>query len=242
MPSMSADPSASPLADPHDGRPLLLTAATRWEAAPVAAALGLTPAGESRFEGVFAHRRVTLLKTGVGAPKTASALGGVKPADFGLALSVGLCGALQPGIRTGELVADVAEIELDYVVPLRETAQRLGLPLHFGRILHTNVVLSPEMKRKLGAEHRMLACDMETAALKRWARASGLPAVGLRAVLDELDQSVPADAPEGEDAASLARYALAHAKSLPALVMTGWRSARAMKTLSRLLAAYLEAL
>ena len=222
--------------------PILLTAATRWEAVPLAKGLGLTPAGVGRHEGTVGGRKVVLIKTGMGAVKTADALNnGFVAGDYGVALSVGLCGAMQPELKTGDIVADVNEIEMDYVVPLRETAESLGMKFHFGRILHTNVVLSPAIKRKLGQENRVLACDMETAAVRRWAAAK-LPVIGARVVLDELDEELPADAPEGEDAAALARYALAHASRLPSLIRTGLRSGRAMKNLTRFLKAYLEAL
>jgi nucleoside phosphorylase len=219
---------------------VLITAATKWEAEPLAKGLGLSPAGANRFEGTVAGRRVVLIKTGMGAVKTSAALeAGFVAGDFGIAISAGLCGAMQPELKTGDLVADSASIELDYVVPLRETAERLGLRFHFGRLLHTNIVLAPEAKRKLGAEQRAVACDMETAAVRRWAQPK-LSVIGVRAVLDEIHEDIPTDAPEGEDAASLARYALTHAASLPRLIKTGMRSGRAMKNLTRFLKAYLE--
>lgn len=220
--------------------PVLITTATKWEAGPLAKGLGLSPAGEGRFEGAVGGRRVVLIKTGMGAAKTAAALEkGLVAGDFGLALSAGLCGAMQPELETGDLVADAQGLELDYVVPLRETAAALAIPFHFGKILHTNVVLTPAKKRALGAEHRMLACDMETAAVRRWAGAR-LPVIGARVVLDEIDEEIPADAPQGENAAALALYALTHAASLPRLIKTGMRSGRAMKNLTRFLKAYLE--
>ncbi len=221
--------------------PVLLTAATRWESRPLAAALGLSPAADGRWEGSQGGRRVTLVQTGMGAERTAAALGrGFVAADYGLALSAGLCGAMQEEVRSGDIVADAREAEMDFVVPLRETAKALRLPFHFGRILHTNLVLQPAAKRRLGAEHRAVACDMETQAVRRWAHGTALTVLGVRAVLDEVGQRAPADAPEGDDAASLARYALAHAAELPLLAGTGLRSARAMRRLSRFLKAYLE--
>ncbi len=222
--------------------PILLAAATRWEALPLARGLGLSPIGAFRFEGTLGGRRVVLVKTGMGAAKTAGVLGeNFVAEDFGLALSAGLCGALQPGLKTGGLVVDGAAVELDYVAPLREAAESLGLRLHFGRLLHTNVVLAPEAKLRLGAEQRAAACDMETAAVRRWAQAS-LPVLGVRAVLDELRDELPEDAPEGEDAAALARFALTHLGRIPGLVRTGLRCGRAMGNLTRLLKSYLEAL
>lgn len=222
--------------------PVLITAATRWEAEPLSKALGLPASGEGRWEGLACGRRVLVLKTGIGAIKTRSVLErGCAAGDHGLVLSAGLCAALQPGIKTGDIVADAQEIDLDYVVPLRETAATMGLPFHFGKLLHTNVVLKPEMKRKLGTEHGVLACDMETSAVRRWAYGK-TPVIGLRAVLDAIEEDVPSDAPESEDFLALARYALAHSAELPLLIRTGLRCARTMKKLSGFLKAYLEAL
>jgi len=222
--------------------PVLMTAATRWEAEPLARALGLPPSGEARWEGLSCGRRILLLKTGVGEVKTRTALDcDCVAADYGLAISAGLCGAMQENVRSLDIVADVQDIPEDHVSPLREAARALGLPLHFGTILHTNIVLKPEIKRRLGAEHRAAACDMETAAVRRWAFGK-IPVLGLRAVLDEIDEDLPEDVPGEETPAALAQFALSHASQLPLLVKTGWRSARAMKALSRLLKAYLEAL
>lgn len=222
--------------------PVLITAATKWEAEPLAKGLELVRAGENRFEGSVGGRRVVLVKTGMGAAKTAECLENDYVAgDFGLALSAGLCGAMQEGVRVGDIVADAQEIEMDYVVPLRETAKALELPFHFGKIIHTNIVLQPDAKRRLGSEWRGVACDMETAAVRRWAGKT-IPAFGVRVVLDELDEEIPSDVPAGEDPASLARFALTHAAQLPRLIKTGMRSGRAMKNLTRFLKAYLEAI
>jgi nucleoside phosphorylase len=196
----------------------------------------------SHFEGTVGGRRIILIKTGMGAAKTTSVLEqNFVAKDFGLVISAGLCGAMQKDVKSGDIVADAREIDLDLVVPLRETAQALKIAFHFGKILHTNIVLTPEAKRRLGAEQRVLACDMETSAVRRWAGAQA-PVLGVRAVLDEVDQTVPEDGPAGEDTASLARFALTHATTLPSLLRLGLRSNRAMKNLSRFLTAYLGAL
>jgi nucleoside phosphorylase len=236
------DETTAPAGSPRlPAVPVLLTAATRWESRPLAAALGLTPAGDARWEGRLAGRPVTLVQTGIGAERTAAALGGgVSAADYGLALSAGLCGALQEDLRGGDLVADAGGAEMDFVAPLRETAKALRLPLHFGRILHTNVVLQPDAKRRLGAEHRAVACDMETQAVRRWAHGTALTVLGVRAVLDRVDDALPADSPDGEDAAAMARYALSRPGEIPRLLRTGLACGRAMKGLGRFLKAYLE--
>jgi len=219
---------------------VLITAATRWEAEPLAKALGLPPSGEGRWEGLACGRRVILLKTGMGAVKTLDMLDrDCVAGDHGLVLSAGLCGAMQPGVKTGDIVADAQDVELDYVTALKKTAEAQGLPFHFGKILHTNIILKPDVKRKLGTENGVLVCDMETAAVRRWA-CGKVPVIGLRVVLDELHEAVPSDAPESEAPAALARYALAHVAELPLLIRTGLRSARGMKRLARFIRAYLE--
>lgn len=221
--------------------PILITAATRWEIRPLANALNLEAAGEDRFEGVVAGRRVVLVKTGIGAKNTADKLNGLNGNGWLLVISAGLCGSMQKDVRHADIVADVREVELDFVALLKETAVRNAIPFHFGRILHTNIVLKPDAKLALGVEQRAIACDMETAAVRRWAD-NKIPTIAVRAVLDDVDEKITGEYPEGEDALSLARFARDHVSSLPSLIRTGYRSARAMKSLSRFLTAYLEAL
>jgi nucleoside phosphorylase len=234
------EPSLSPDARTQV-RSVLITAATSWEAKPLAKGLGLSPAGPDRWNGTVGGRAVTLLKTGMGAQRTTAALdAAIVAKDYQLALSAGLCGAMQPDVRPGDVVSDPHEVELELVVPLRETAKALKLPFHFGRILHTNIVLQPEAKRKLGAEHRAAACDMETQAVRRWAHGTPLAVIGVRAVLDGLDDALPADAPQGEGLAELAAFALSRPLRLPGLMSLGRRTSRGMDSLSRLIKAYLE--
>ena len=239
IPLVEESPAAPPA--PRKAR-VLLTAATRWEAVPLARALNLAATGEGRWGGQVAGSAVTLVKTGIGEIATSQTLDrDFKAVDFDLTISAGLCGAMQPDIRRGDLVADPHEAEMEYVVPLRETARALSIPFHFGRILHTKLVLKPQDKRALGAAQRVVACDMETAAVRVWSRSKS-PVLGVRAVLDEIDEEIPSSAPTGEDALSLARFALAHAGELPVLLRTGWRSSRSMRSLSRFLKRYLEIL
>jgi adenosylhomocysteine nucleosidase len=225
-------------AAPLPKTPVLITAATKWEAEPLAKALNLAADGPSRWTGTVSGRAVTLLKTGVGAKNTADALGALKPADFGLVLSAGLCGAMNPSVRAGDLIADAREAELDLVRPLRETALAMAAPFHFGKILHTNIVLQPKSKKALGEEQRAVACDMESQAVRRWAGPTA--AIGVRVVLDEMAEACPAETPDGEGFGAQAAFALSNLSSLPLLIKTGWRASRGMKTLSSFLKAYLE--
>lgn len=220
--------------------PVLITAATKWEFAPLAKALGLAQTAPDRAEGVVGGRKIILLKTGMGAKNAADALArGYQTSDFGLAISAGLCGAMQKEAKAGDIVADAREADLDLVKPLRETALKLELPFHFGKILHTNIVLKPAAKKTLGEEQRALACDMETASLRRWADKK-LDAIAVRVVLDEMHEEIPSEAPDGETLGAQARFAMTHASSLPILIKTGWRASRGMNALSKFLKTYLE--
>ncbi len=221
--------------------PILITAATKWEAGPLANALKLNAAGGDSYEGLVGGRRVVLLKTGIGAKNTAEKLNGLNGNQWLLVISAGLCGSMQKDVRCGDIVADVRDTELDFVGPLGSTAVSLKMPFHFGNILHTNIVLKPDAKLALGVERRAIACDMETAAVRRWTEGK-TATIAVRVVLDDLEDEIAADVPQGEDALSLARFAYDHAGSLLSLIRTGWRSARAMNILSRYLTAYLEAL
>lgn len=218
--------------------PVLITAATKWEAEPLAQALALRQDVANRWEGEYAGRKITLIKTGVGAKNAADQLQQFDPKSYGLAISAGLCGAMHPAAKTGDIVADAREVELDLVKPLRETALKLAAPFHFGKILHTNIVLQPKAKKALGEEQRAVACDMESQAVRRWKS----DAIAVRVVLDELNEACPTEVPSGEDVASQVKFALANVGSLPLLIKTGLRSSRGMKTLSTFLKAYLEAI
>ncbi len=241
MTAMLEDSPEVAAATPKKAR-VLLTAATRWEVMPLVRALQLVAAGTGRWNGSIAGSALTLVKTGIGEIAAAQTLDrDFNAFDFDLTISAGLCGAMQPDVRRGDIIVDPHETEMEYVVPLRETARALSIPFHFGRILHTNIVLKPAEKRALGAQQRVVACDMETAAVRRWTRSKS-PVLGIRAVLDEIDEEIPSSAPSGEDALSLARFALAHAGQLPALIRTGWRSSRSMRNLGRFLRRYLEVL
>lgn len=217
-------------------RTTLLCAATKWEAEPLARALRLS----RRSESIFSNGTLRLAKIGAGSSASAG-LSALEPAD--LVVSVGLCGALQPGMRTGDIVFDVQGAPGEWPPLARECAAELGLSIHFGRIIGSaEVVATKDAKTALGRQHRAAAVDMESEAVRSWARERGAEAFALRAVLDSLDDAVPADMPEGEGAGALLRYAAGHWRQLPLLLATGGRQRRAMTTLGGFLAAYLPRL
>lgn len=215
---------------------ILITAATRWEARPIAAALGLAPHGP-RFQGSRSGRTVLLIETGVGRERVERALAQIPslPANA-LVISAGLAGALQPGLRTGELVGDVRGADIELVQAARAAAEN---KISFGPILHGDKVLSPREKAALGQTHRAIAVDMESAIVREWAAKRGGAFLALRAILDELGGWVPADDLE-EGALGSVRYAARNWRALPTLVGLYFRQRRAMKALGPFLAGFLE--
>lgn len=212
---------------------ILLCAATKWEAEPLARALGLARTSESSFGA----GPLTLAKIGAGAR---AAQGLARLAAPELVISVGLCGALQPGILTGDIVFDIQGAQSDWPPLAREAAAAAGTAIHFGRLVDSPRVLATrEEKARLGESRRAAAVDMETAEIRRWAESRGAQVFAARAALDALDDEVPSELPRAEDAASMARYALSNLFSLPLLLSTGLRSRRAMSALGLFLSEFL---
>lgn len=221
----------------------LLCAATKWEAVPLARNLGLKRISPNLFERP--DRAIALLQTGMGRQKTTRSLQGWS-ASGGVCrtvLSTGFCGALQPGMRAGDIIADLGGCDAALVEEARRVAEARSLRLHFGRILHSDsVVCLPSRKEELGREQRASAVDMESAAVRQWAQGAGVASLCLRAVLDPMEQPMPEKPPQGEDFLSLLRYAVENLGQAPLLARVGYRQRQALASLCRFLAPYLEAL
>lgn len=226
---------------------VVLCAATRWEAEPLARRWGLRSADGRIYEGNWRGKNILLLKTGMGEENTAKALRlletPARQALPGLACVVGFCGALQPGMSSGDLVCDLQGLDAELPLAAREIAARLGLAVHFGRIAHsTRVLATPAEKEERGRAERASAVDMETAAVRGWAQRQGLDCLAVRVVLDALHDHLPAHAPAGEEAGELLRYALRHAANLPSLIRLGLKQRQGMRRLAAFLDLFLEAL
>lgn len=218
---------------------ILLCAATRWEAGPLARALSLSRHDDGCYEGPLGNGSISLLKTGVGPAKATAALRGMNgPA---LTVSAGYCGALQPDMRPGDIVADVREADLELVKAARATAATLGLRIHFGKIAHSDRVLGrPADKRALGTQERAGAVDMETLAIRNWAKPLGAPVLAARVVFDALEDTLPAQIPEEENVRAHAGYALRHPQAIFGLALMGLRQWRIMPGYVRFMKQFLS--
>jgi adenosylhomocysteine nucleosidase len=108
-----------------------------------------------------------------------------------LVVSAGVCGALSPDLREGDLV--VPATVLGPAGERHATAELAGLPRAGALASVRDVVATPAAKARLWVETQALACDMESAAILAWAGARGIPAAVIRGVSDAADRGVPRD-------------------------------------------------
>ncbi|MBI5210562.1 MAG: hypothetical protein HY927_11385 [Elusimicrobia bacterium] len=217
---------------------ILLCAATRWEAGPLAGRLGLAVRKGRVVEGLESGRRVLLLRTGMGSASVSRSLATIEAAAEGLrplrcVISTGLAGALTPELRTGDIVADLRGDALSLAGAAQACSDGLGLRLCLGKVAHAATVLAtPEQKAALARAAEACAVDMESEPLRRWASEHGWPFLSLRVILDAADESLPPGTPDPEDVAALAGYALFHPHRIGALVRLGLRTRRCMGNLA----------
>ena len=118
---------------------------------------------------------------------------------IGQLLVVGVAGGTLPGQAPGDvLVGDGAGPMFAHPTPadpgtveaLIEALQSHGTPARVGPLATVDDVAWTGEKRRLG-EAGFVGVDMETHALLSGARRAGIPAAGLRVVLDPLERDIP---------------------------------------------------
>ncbi len=178
-------------------------------------------------------------RVAVGAAGLAAALG----APSGL-ISFGLCGALDPALRVGDLlIADAVVSAASRVTAdaAWTAALREAIPgARRGDIAAGDHILdSPAAKDALRRASGAAAVDMESHHVARAAQAAGLPFAVLRAVSDGAARVLPRAATAGfradgePDVAAVLR-ALARAPwELPALIRVALEAEAAFKALAR---------
>jgi nucleoside phosphorylase len=211
--------------------PVLLCAATRWEAEPLVSRWNLRETAPGRWEGMVRDISVLLVKTGVGAGNVREALANLSAPRF--VVSTGFAGALQDKMYCGDVVMDVRELDLEVPQAARAISAEKKIAVHFGRIAHSDsVVASPAAKKALGDSQRASAVDMESSAIKAWASSKGVPFVTARVVLDAVDERLMAEVPAGETMKELVPFALNHFTDIPLMIKLGLRQGRAMDKLA----------
>ncbi|TPG60606.1 hopanoid-associated phosphorylase [Roseomonas nepalensis] len=159
-------------------------------------------------------------------------------------ISLGIAGALAPGLRPGDWVVATAVLEgtlRSEADPAWAARLLAGLPgAVSGAVLGVDAMVAEA--REKAARHResgALAVDMESHVAARVARRHGIPLAVARVVSDAAHRDLPPAArlgmrPDGGmDLPAVLRALLADPRQLPALVRTGLEAERAFRALLR---------
>ena len=163
--------------------------------------------GIRAWKGMRGEQMVHLLRSGLGPVRAERSLtlllSALRPDRI---LVIGYAGALDPGLRLGDLVvaasaslfdlnrsenAAVHDVRLSGTWPLQESGELIergngaGLSLKLGTTLTSPYIIgAPEQKLFLGRELHASIIDMETAALARASTKFSVPLACVRAVSD----------------------------------------------------------
>jgi adenosylhomocysteine nucleosidase len=159
-------------------------------------------------------------------------------------ISIGIAGALAPGLQTSRWVVADAVLADGKSVPTDPAwTDRLGARLPEsarGLLLGANAMVAEAAQK--AALHRTtgaLAVDMESHIVARVARRHRLPFAAARVISDAAHRTLPPAArvgmkPDGRmDLPSVLRSLLANPGQLPALIRTGLEAERAFRALLR---------
>lgn len=113
--------------------------------------------------------------------------------SYRLVVSAGFAGGAQPGSRVGDLVvaSEVIDLVSGRVSAAEPVGSRLKELARQGSFITVDRVLSGPVKSDMGRKFGAIAVDMETAAVADAAERAGVPWVGLRAILDPVEISIP---------------------------------------------------
>ncbi len=198
------------------------------------------------FEGILEGRRIMVAANGAG-PRLAAravevAIRAVTAAELSASkleaiVSTGLCGALDPGLRFGQIVVGTEVIDLQTkeafdcakLPPSGEAAS--GLIVSQDRIAN-----NAEEKQGLRAGEE-IAVEMEAAAIAARAKRAALPFFCIKVVSDQADESFGLDlnrmrSTDGHIArGKISFYALTHPRVVPELLRLQRRAKEAARAL-----------
>jgi adenosylhomocysteine nucleosidase len=148
--------------------------------------------------GKLQGQEVVVIESGVGqaaaARATREAIKFYQPRKV---IAAGFAGGLTGELRRGHvLIADEIvsasgeRLPVDLKVDPQSLAGAKGI--HIGPLLTVDRILrEPAERRRLAAEHRALACDMETFAVAQVCREQGVPLAAIRIISDAVDDELP---------------------------------------------------
>jgi adenosylhomocysteine nucleosidase len=119
-------------------------------------------------------------------------------------MSWGLAGALVPDLKSGALILPHTVLAADAVAMSVDARwhERISqsVACDVRPIVHATGILSPSQKRALGESLSAAAADMESAVVARVAAEAGVPFLAVRAIADEVQDTVPGWLSSGLDA------------------------------------------
>lgn len=237
----SLEPAATSVWGDWDGeRSILAVVALPIELRSVARALGAHP--RSPLRGHLGETPASVVSIGVAAGP-GQAIADAHPA---LVITCGFAGALDPSLRTGDLVlasavhdehGDVLEVPAAILQQAREALSGRGV--REGELICTTRVAATHAEKQALARRRALAVDLESAAVAHAAQRAGVPWLGLRAVLDPLALDLPAFTREMHDdyVGAVMRHVLAGPRAVAEIADLGWRTVTSARALERGLSA-----
>jgi DeoD family purine-nucleoside phosphorylase len=179
------------------------------------------------YSGEFEGTRVSVQATGMGCPSTAIVAEELAQLGVRRLLRVGTCGAVQPTLALGELVAAVSAVpadgtsrtyvpephcptaDWDFLHGLVHAAKELGEQLRVGPVASSDVFYNPDPGQYARwAQRGVLAVEMEAAALFTIGALRGVAAGCLLAVSDQLSGAEPERIGDDELRASVERMSL----------------------------------
>jgi nucleoside phosphorylase len=219
----------------HDSGPVLVLVALDLELRSVARALEVT-ARERRAQVRVPGGEVVARAIGIGGGSRAV----VQKERPRLVVTCGFSGALDAGLAPGDLVlATRVRDETGDVISAPEPQRRAAAAaLREMRVVEgelgcvTTLACTPNEKRAL-ARHGSVAVDMESHPAARAATELGIPWLGIRAIVDSLEASLPAftrEAPESHVLGAL-KHALTGPRALMDLVQLSSAARRAADAL-----------
>jgi 4-hydroxy-3-methylbut-2-enyl diphosphate reductase len=154
--------------------------------------MGLLVCAPLRVEALALRRGLSgpgieVVRTGMGTARSARSAARLAGRSFGAVAVTGVCGALDPAMRPGDLVVATQVRYGDRVVPcpsaplLAGELRRAGLTVHLGPMVTTDRLVEGAERARLAAEGAC-AVDMESAVLALGL--SGRPLAVVRAVSD----------------------------------------------------------
>jgi adenosylhomocysteine nucleosidase len=148
--------------------------------------------------GKLAGKEVVIVESGVGAQAAARATTeAIKFYQPRWVVSAGFAGGLNETLRRGHiLMADEVANLSGRLLPVgrKLDAQWLAAAkgLHAGRLLTVDAIIrQPAERRRLAAEHGVVACDMETFGVAEGCQQAGAKLLSVRIISDAVDDELP---------------------------------------------------